>query len=60
MKITNLETMHVAPRWLFLKMYTDEGLVSHGEPIVEGRAKTVEMAVRELKRYLIGKDSIQN
>jgi len=59
MKITKLETMHVAPRWLFLKMHTDEGLVGYGEPILEGRAKTVEMAVRELERYLMGKDPFQ-
>lgn len=56
MKITQLEMFHVRPRWLFLKMHTDEGLVGWGEPIVEGRARTVEMAVRELESYLIGKD----
>jgi galactonate dehydratase len=47
---------HVRPRWLFLKMTTDDGLVGWGEPIVEGRARTVETAVRELESYLIGKD----
>ncbi len=56
MKITGLEMMHVAPRWLFLKMHTDEGLVGYGEPVSEGRAKTVEAAVRELGRYLVGQD----
>jgi len=59
MKITKLETVHVAPRWLFLKMHTDEGLVGYGEPIVEGRARTAETAVRELERYLLGKDPFQ-
>jgi len=59
LKITRLEMMHVAPRWLFLKMHIDEGLVGYGEPIVEGRALTVETAVRELERYLIGKDPFQ-
>jgi galactonate dehydratase len=59
LKITKLETIHVAPRWLFLKVHTDEGLVGYGEPVVEGRAKTVEMAVRELEGYLIGKDPLQ-
>lgn len=56
MKITKLETMHVSPRWLFLKVHTDEGVVGYGEPIVEGRALTVETAVRELERYLVGED----
>ncbi len=56
MKITKLETFHVKPRWLFLKVSTDEGLVGWGEPIVEGHAVTVEAAVHELGDYLIGKD----
>ena len=56
MKITKLETIHVKPRWMFLKVYTDEGIVGYGEPVVEGRARTVETAIRELESYLIGKD----
>ncbi|HEX5415930.1 MAG TPA: galactonate dehydratase, partial [Chloroflexota bacterium] len=56
MKITKLDLYHVKPRWLFLKMSTDEGIVGWGEPIVEGRARTVETAVRELETYLVGKD----
>jgi len=56
MKITRLETLLVQPRWLFLKMHTDCGLVGYGEPVVEGRARTVEQAVREAGDYLIGKD----
>lgn len=56
MKITKLETMHVRPRWLFLKIHTDEGIVGLGEPVVEGRAQTVETAVHEIGRYLIGQD----
>ena len=56
MKITKLETFLVKPRWLFLKMHTDAGLVGLGEPILEGRALTVAQAVAELEPYLIGKD----
>ncbi len=41
LRITRLETLLVKPRWLFLKIHTDEGLVGLGEPILEGRAKTV-------------------
>jgi galactonate dehydratase len=55
-KITKLETFLVKPRWLFLKIHTDEGLVGLGEPVVEGRALTVATAVAELEPYLIGKD----
>ena len=56
MRITEIETFLVKPRWLFLKMHTDEGLVGLGEPILEGRALTVATAVKELEPYLIGQD----
>ena len=39
MKITRLTTFVVPPRWLFLKIETDEGITGWGEPVVEGRAK---------------------
>ena len=56
MKITKLTTYIVPPRWLFLKIETDEGVVGWGEPVVEGRALTVQALVHELADYLIGKD----
>ncbi len=56
MKITGIELFKVKPRWLFLKISTDEGIVGWGEPIVEGRAETVKSAVEELEDLLIGKD----
>jgi galactonate dehydratase len=56
LKITELETIFVQPRWLFLKMHTDAGIVGLGEPITEGRAKTCATAVQEVAPYLIGKD----
>ncbi|GAB3466140.1 galactonate dehydratase [Azotobacter chroococcum subsp. isscasi] len=56
MKITRLTTHIVPPRWLFLKVETDEGIVGWGEPIVEGRAHSVAAAVAELADYLVGKD----
>lgn len=59
MKITKLETFVVPPRWLFLKIETDEGIVGWGEPVIEGRAKTVQAAVEELSDYLIGKDPLR-
>jgi galactonate dehydratase len=56
MKITKLTTYTVPPRWLFLKIETDEGIVGWGEPVLEGRAATVAAAVEELSDYVIGKD----
>ncbi len=45
MKITNITTYRLPPRWMFLKIETDEGIVGWGEPVIEGRARTVEAAV---------------
>lgn len=59
LKITKLELFHVKPRWLFLKVHTDEGISGWGEPIVEGRARTVETAIHEMKALLIGQDPLR-
>ncbi|EKV28589.1 Gluconate dehydratase [Caenispirillum salinarum AK4] len=56
MKITALKTWLVPPRWLFLKIETDEGVSGWGEPVVEGRAHTVQAAVEEFSDTLIGRD----
>lgn len=56
MKITNYKLYQVPPRWLFLKIETDEGISGWGEPVIEGRAATVKAAVKELMEYLTGKD----
>jgi galactonate dehydratase len=56
MKITRLETFVVPPRWLFLKIETDEGVSGWGEPVVEGRAHTVQAAVTELADLIVGRD----
>lgn len=59
MKITSYELFQVPPRWLFLKIVTDEGIVGWGEPVIEGRAATVKAAVEELMEYLMGKDPLK-
>ena len=56
LKITRLETFLVKPRWIFLKVHTNAGIVGLGEPITEGRAKTCATAIEEIAPYLIGKD----
>lgn len=57
MRITDYELYEVPPRWLFLRLETSDGLVGWGEPVVEGRAKTVRAAVEELlDNYLLGED----
>jgi galactonate dehydratase len=56
MKITKLTTYRVPPRWMLLKIETDAGITGWGEPVIEGRARTVETAVHEFTDYLVGKD----
>src|SRR5690606_3410516 len=59
MKISRYELFLVPPRWLFLKIETDEGISGWGEPVIEGRAATVRTAVDELMAYLVGKDPMR-
>lgn len=58
-KITKLETFLVKPRWIFLKVHTDAGVIGLGEPLLEGRALTIQTAIKEIEPYLIGKDPRQ-
>ena len=57
MKITALKTWKVPPRWCFLKVETDEGISGWGEPVIEGRAATVEACVHELAELVVGADA---
>lgn len=56
MKITALRTFLVAPRWLFLKIETDEGVSGWGEPVLEGHAGTLAAKIEELSEMMIGRD----
>jgi galactonate dehydratase len=58
-KVTTVETFLVAPRWLFCRIGTDEGVVGWGEPVVEGRAATVRTCVEELAELIIGTDPLR-
>lgn len=51
-----MTTFVLPPRWLFLKIETDAGIVGWGEPVLEGRAASVAAAVEELSDHLIGQD----
>lgn len=56
-KIEKVELFKVPPRWLFLKITTQSGIVGWGEPLVEGKADTVCAAVKEMTSFLIGRDA---
>jgi galactonate dehydratase len=57
LNIARIETFFVRPRWLFVRVETDDGLVGWGEPIVEGRAEAVASVVEALADRLIGADA---
>ncbi|MDD4842872.1 MAG: galactonate dehydratase [Anaerotignum sp.] len=59
MKIQDLKLYQVPPRWLFLKIETDEGIFGWGEPVVEGKASTVAACVKEMSEYLIGRNPME-
>lgn len=57
MRISRVESFLVAPRWLFVRIETDEGLVGWGEPVVEGQADIVRAAVDHMAEQLLGRDA---
>ena len=62
MKITGTATFLCATSWrdwLFVRVDTDSGIHGWGEATLEGKEKTVEAAIHELDRYLVGKDPFQ-
>jgi len=59
MKITNVTTYIVGnpwKNWVFTRVETDAGVHGIGEATLNGFAKTVEAAIHELKRFVIGQD----
>lgn len=54
MKIKEVNTYFVRPRWGFVEIVTDEGIPGWGEAVLEGHAETVLACVREMSGYLIG------
>ena len=57
MVVTDYELFTVPPRWVFLRVETDDGIVGWGEPAVEGQSETLCHAVSELMdRYVLGSD----
>ena len=56
MKIVEVNTYHVRPRWGFVEILTDEGLSGWGEAVLEGHCDAVLACVQEMKSYLLGQD----
>jgi len=56
MRVTEVETFLVAPRWMFVKVSTDAGVAGWGEGGLEGAADVTAVAVAVLAEQLIGAD----
>lgn len=57
MQITEIEAFQVPPRWIFVRVAVDSGLVGWGECIVAKRARAVLGAVADLRENLLGTDA---
>jgi galactonate dehydratase len=57
MKIGRIETFYVPPRWLFVRVETDDGAVGWGEASLEGHAEAVDGAFEALRDRFIGHDA---
>ena len=57
MKIGRIETFYVPPRWLFVRVETEDGAVGWGEASLEGWAEAVDGAFEALRDRFIGQDA---
>ena len=55
--IESIETFLVPPRWLFVRIGTDSGLVGWGEASLEGNTEAVRAAVHTFEGLLLGQDA---
>ena len=59
MKVTDIKTFTVdcfRTNWVFVKVYTDEGIDGVGEATLEYKEKALLGAVEHIKEYLVGQD----
>jgi galactonate dehydratase len=60
LRITDLKTILVDAgndeNYVYVKIYTNQGLTGLGEGTLSGKGHTVASAIEEHKRYLVGKD----
>ncbi|HEU0133967.1 MAG TPA: galactonate dehydratase, partial [Allosphingosinicella sp.] len=56
MKIGRIETFYVPPRWLFVRVESEDGAVGWGEASLEGWAEAVDGAFEALRDRFLGAD----
>ena len=61
MKVTDIKTFAVdcfRTNWVFVKIYTDEGVTGVGEATLEYKEKALFGAIEHIKEYLVGKNPL--
>lgn len=59
MKITGVKVYKIKPRWIFIKISTDEGIDGWGELISGTKTETVVAGAYEMGQYLIGRNPFE-
>ena len=62
MKVTDIKTFAVdcfRTNWVFVKVYTDEGIDGVGEATLEYKEKALFGAIEHIKEYLVGKNPLE-
>lgn len=59
MKITEVKVYKVKPRWIFIKLVTDEGIEGWGEMVSGTKTETVVAAAYELGKRVIGRNPFE-
>ena len=62
MKVTDIKTFAVdcfRTNWVFVKVYTDEGIDGVGEATLEYKEKALFGAIEHIKEYLLGKNPLE-
>jgi galactonate dehydratase len=56
-KLRKIETFAVPPRWLFVRIETEDGAVGWGEASLEGHTEATQAAFAEIRERFIGHDA---
>ncbi|AUJ28856.1 galactonate dehydratase [Liquorilactobacillus hordei] len=59
MKISDVKIYKVKPRWIFVKILTDEGIIGWGEMISGTKTETVVAGAHEMGKKLIGRNPFE-
>jgi len=59
MKVTDVTVYTVKPRWIFLKLSTDEGIDGWGEVVSGAKTETVVAGIYELGQRIVGRNPFE-